>query len=165
MNICYCLEHPELPLKGNYDPDNYRIYYGDTGLLISSLDEEAQVDLRQNKNFGVYKGALFENIVAQMLVSQGYKLYFYRNRTATLEMDFFIRDADSLVPVEVKATNGTTKSLNALIRSEEFPEIRYGIKLGDTNIGSNNNFFTFPYALTFLLRRWIMERIAGANKN
>ena len=165
VNICYCLEHPELPLKGNYDPDNYRIYYGDTGLLISSLDEEAQVDLRQNKNFGVYKGALFENIVAQMLVSQGYKLYFYRNRTATLEMDFFIRDADSLVPVEVKATNGTTKSLNALIRSEEFPEIRYGIKLGDTNIGSNNNFFTFPYALTFLLRRWIMERIAGANKN
>ena len=59
VNICYCLEHPELPLKGNYDPDNYRIYYGDTGLLIAALDDEAQEDLRQNKNFGVYKGALF----------------------------------------------------------------------------------------------------------
>ena len=159
VNICYCLEHPELPLKGNYDPDNYRMYYGDTGMLIASLDDEAQVDLRQNKNFGVYKGALFENIVAQMLVAQGYGLYFFRNRTATLEMDFFIRDAESLIPVEVKAKNGATKSLNALIDNADYPDIRYGIKLCDMNIGCNDKFITFPYALTFLLKRWIMERI------
>ena len=162
VNICYCMEHPELPLKGNYDPDNYRIYYGDTGLLIASLDEEAQADLRQNKNFGVYKGALFENIVAQMLVSQGYDLYFYRNRTATLEMDFFIRDADSLIPVEVKAKNGASKSLNALIDNDAYPDIQHGIKLGDTNIGYNDKFITIPYALTFLLKRWIMERISAS---
>ena len=163
VNICYCLDHPELPLKGNYDPDNYRIYYGDTGLLIASLDDEAQEDLRQNKNFGVYKGALFENVVAQMLAAQGYGLYFFRNRTATLEMDFFIRDADSLIPVEVKAKNGATKSLNALIAQEDYPDIRRGIKLGDTNIGSNERFVTFPYALTFLLRRWIMQQIKDKN--
>ena len=162
VNICYCLEHPELPLKGNYDPDNYRMYYGDTGLLIASLDDEAQADLRQNKNFGVYKGALFENIVAQMLVAQGYGLYFFRNRTATLEMDFFIRDAESLIPVEVKAKNGAAKSLNALIENTAYPDIRRGIKLGDTNIGCNDKFITFPYALTFLLKRWIMERIQSA---
>lgn len=159
VNICYCLEHPELPLKGNYAPDNYRIYFGDTGLLIASLDDEAQEDLRQNRNFGVYKGALFENVVAQMLTAQGYGLYFYRNKTATLEMDFFIRDADSLIPIEVKAKNGATKSLNALIAKEDYPDIRRGIKLGDTNIGSNENFVTFPYALTFLLKRWIMGQI------
>lgn len=159
VNICYCLEHPELPLKGNYDPDNYRIYFGDTGLLIASLDDEAQEDLRQNRNFGVYKGALFENVVAQMLTAQGYGLYFYRNKTATLEMDFFIRDADSLIPVEVKAKNGATKSLNALIAKGDYPDIHRGIKLGDTNIGSNDSFVTFPYALTFLLKRWIMGQI------
>lgn len=159
VNICYCLEHPELPLKGNYDPDNYRIYFGDTGLLIASLDEEAQADLRQNKNFNVYKGALFENVVAQMLKAQGYGLYFYRNRDATLEMDFFVRDKDSLLPVEVKSTNGTAKSLNALISKEEYPDIHRGIKLGDTNIGYNDRFVTFPYALTFLLKRWIMEQL------
>ena len=159
VNICYCLEHPELPLKGNFDPDNYRMYYGDTGLLIASLDDEAQADLRQNRNFGVYKGALFENIVAQMLVAQGYGLYFFRNRTATLEMDFFIRDADSLIPVEVKSANGATKSLNALIDNDAYPDIKHGIKLCDANIGYNGKFITFPYALTFLLKRWIMERI------
>lgn len=164
VNVCYCLEHPELPLKGNYDPNNYRLYFGDTGLLIASLDEEAQADLRQNKNFGVYKGALFENMVAQMLVSQGYGLYFYRNPSATLEMDFFIRDADSLIPVEVKARNGAAKSLKALVTGEMYPDIRKGIKLADTNIGVNDRFVTFPYALTFLLKRWIMDRISRRKK-
>ena len=159
INVCYCLDNPELPLRGNYNPDNYRLYYGDTGLLIASLDDEAQADLRENKNFGVYKGALFENVVAQMLVQQGYGLYFYRNKTATMEMDFFLRDADGLVPVEVKSGNAASKSLNALIDKDDYPEIRYGVKLGDTNIGWNGKFFTFHYALTFLLKRWLKERI------
>ena len=74
-------------------------------------------------------------------------------------MDFFIRDADSLIPVEVKARNGATKSLNALIDNEAYSDIRYGIKLCDMNIGYNDKFITFPYALTFLLKRWIMGRI------
>ena len=159
VNLCYCMEQPALPLRGNYDPSNFRIYFGDTGLLIASLDEEAQDDLRVNRNFGVYKGALFENIVAQMLVQQGYGLFFYRNSSATLEMDFFIRDAASLIPVEVKAQNGTTKSLRALISDSRYPDIRYGIKLGRVNIGWNGAFYTFPYSLTFLLKRWLKHRL------
>lgn len=55
INVCYCLNQPELPLKGNYDPKMYKIYFKDTGLLIASLDEEAQEDLRANKNLGTYK--------------------------------------------------------------------------------------------------------------
>ena len=94
-----------------------------------------------------------------MLVQQGYSLYFYRNNSATVEMDFFLRDVESLVPVEVKAANGASKSLNALLRQENYPDIRYGIKLGDTNIGWNGHFYTFPYALTFLLKRWLREKI------
>lgn len=78
-------------------------------------------------------------------------------------MDFFIRDADSLIPVEVKANNVTMKSLNTLISKEEYSDIRRGIKLGDTNISSNNRFVTFPYALTFLLKRWIMAQISNKN--
>ena len=159
VNICYCLDSLSLPLRGNYNPDNYRLYYGDTGLLIASLDEEAQTDLRANRNVGVYKGALIENVVAQMLKQQGYNLYFYRNDSATVEMDFFLRDADSLIPLEVKATNGATKSLNALVGNDKYSDITYGIKLGDTNIGWNGKFYTFPYALTFLLKQWLKERM------
>ena len=101
VNICYCMNQPELPLKGNYDPKLYKIYFKDTGLLIASLDEEAQEDLRANKNLGTYKGAIYENIVGDMLVKQGYQLYYYNSDKPALEMDFFVRDADSLIPVEV----------------------------------------------------------------
>lgn len=159
VNVCYCLDHPELPLKGNYNPDQYKLYFADTGLLIASLDEEAQLDLRRNRNFGVYKGALFENMAAQMLVQQGYGLYYYKNTQGTLEMDFFVRDADSLIPVEVKATDGGTRSLNRLLEdSNHYPDIRYGIKLSTGNIGWNGKFYTIPYFLGFLLKRWLREK-------
>ena len=157
INICYCLQTPSLPLKGNYDAKLYKVYYRDTGLLIASLDEEAQEDLRANRNFGTYKGAIFENIVADMLAKQGYDLYYYRSESPSLEMDFFVRDAPSLIPVEVKANNNATASLNRLISSdkEKYDDIQYGIKLCNKNIGFNGKFYTFPYFLTFLLRRFL----------
>lgn len=158
INVCYCLNQPELPLKGNYDPKMYKIYFKDTGLLIASLDEEAQEDLRANKNLGTYKGAIYENIVGDMLVKQGYQLFYYNSDKPALEMDFFIRDADSLIPVEVKANDGATASLNKLLKDDKYPDVKYGIKLGYKNIGFNGKFYTFPYFLSFLLRRFVAER-------
>lgn len=157
VNVCYCLNQPELPLKGNYDPKMYKIYFKDTGLLIASLDEEAQEDLRANRNLGTYKGAIYENIVGDMLVKQGYRLFYYHSDRPALEMDFFIRDADSLIPVEVKANDGATASLNRLLNDDKYNDVKYGIKLGYRNIGFNGKFYTFPYFLTFLLRRFMAE--------
>lgn len=158
VNVCYCLNQPELPLKGNYDPKMYKIYFKDTGLLIASLDEEAQEDLRANKNLGTYKGAIYENIVGDMLVKQGYRLFYYHSDKPALEMDFFIRNADSLIPVEVKANDGATASLNRLLTDDKYNDVKYGIKLGYRNIGFNGKFYTFPYFLTFLLKRFVAER-------
>lgn len=157
VNVCYCLNQPELPLKGNYDPKMYKIYFKDTGLLTASLDEEAQEDLRANKNLGTYKGAIYENIVGDMLVKQGYRLFYYHSDKPALEMDFFIRSADSLIPVEVKANDGATASLNRLLNDDKYNDVKYGIKLGYRNIGFNGKFYTFPYFLTFLLRRFVAE--------
>lgn len=157
VNVCYCLNQPELPLKGNYNPKMYKIYFKDTGLLIASLDEEAQEDLRANRNLGTYKGAIYENIVGDMLVKQGYRLFYYHSDRPALEMDFFIRDADSLIPVEVKANDGATASLNRLLNDDKYNDVKYGIKLGYRNIGFNGKFYIFPYFLTFLLRRFVAE--------
>ena len=158
INVCYCMNLPELPLKGNYDPKLYKIYFKDTGLLVASLDQEAQEDLRANKNLGTYKGAIYENIVGDMLVKQGYQLYYYSSDRPALEMDFFVRDADSLIPIEVKANDGATASLNNLLREDKYSDVKYGIKLGYKNIGFNGKFYTFPYFLTFLLKRFIANR-------
>jgi predicted AAA+ superfamily ATPase len=158
INICYCMNLPELPLKGNYDPKMYKIYYKDTGLLIASLDDEAQADLRENKNLNTYKGAIYENIVGDMLAKQGYNLYYYSSDKPALEMDFFVRDTKSLIPIEVKAKDNPTASLNNLLKDNKYPDITFGIKLGYKNIGFNGKFYTFPYFLTFLLKRFLKER-------
>ena len=157
VNICYCLEFPELPLGGNFDPYVFKLYFSDTGLLVSMLDEESQEDLRANKNLGVYKGALYENIVSEALVKQKYKLYYYKRENSTLETDFFIRSQASLIPIEVKAQNGKAKSMKNLIGSERYPDITYGFKLSARNIGHENKIYTFPYFCTFLLKRFMKD--------
>ncbi len=157
VNMCYCLEFPELPLGGNYDSDKFKLYFADTGLLVSLLDEEAGEDLRANRNLGVYKGALYENVVAEALVKSGYKLYYYKREDSTLEEDFFIRSSDSLIPVEVKARSGKAKSLKTLIESEKYEDIKYGFKLSYGNIGYEEKIYTFPYFCTFLLKRFMKE--------
>ena len=73
-------------------------------------------------------------------------------------MDFFIRDKDSLIPVEVKANDNSTASLNSLIVTESYKDIKYGIKLCNKNIGFNGKFYTFPYFMAFLLKRYLKER-------
>ena len=158
VNISYAMEQASLPLKGNYNPDNYRLYFADTGLLIGSLDEEIQEDLRNNENMNTYKGALYENIVADMLVKEGYNLYFYKDDSKKIKMDFMVRDKNSLIPIEVKANNNATISLNNLINNNLYKDIKYGIKLCNKNIGFNGKFYTFPYFLTFLLKRYLKEK-------
>ena len=155
VNLCYCLSFPELPLKGNYDETKYKIYFADSGVLVAMLDEEAQDDLRANKNMGIYKGALYENIVGEALVKSGYQLYYYRKDDSTLEEDFFVRTADCLVPIEVKASNGNAKSMKALIQNPRYSDIRWGIKLTGGNIGFSGEIYTFPYFCAFLLKRYL----------
>lgn len=158
VNLCYCLHLPELPLKGNYDEAKYKLYFADSGLLVSMMDDETQDDLRANKNLGVYKGALYENVVGEALVKSGYGLYYYKREDSTLEEDFFVRSASDLIPVEVKSTNGRSKSLRTLISSEKYPDISYGIKLTSGNIGYSDNIYTFPYFCAFLLKRYLAEK-------
>ncbi len=159
VNTCYCMNYPELPLKGNFDETKYKLYFADSGLLVAMLDEEAQEDLRANRNLGVYKGALYENVVGEALVKSGYGLYYYKREDSTLEEDFFVRTTKDLVPVEVKATNGRSKSLRTLIESEKYEDIHYGIKLINGNIGYDGQIYTFPYFCTFLLKRYLRSSV------
>lgn len=158
VNISYCLNDLALPLKGNYDSDNYRMYFMDTGLLVASLDEESSKDLRDNKNFNTYKGAIYENIVGDMLKKSGYNLYFYKNEDGTQEVEFLVRDANNLIPIDVKATDGKVKSIKSFIEDKNIKDINFGIKLAEKNIGFENNIYTFPYFLTFLLKRFLSEK-------
>ena len=123
--------------------------------MVSLLDEEAGEDLRANRNLGVYKGALYENVVAEALVKTGYSLFYYKRDDSTLEEDFFIRSKDYLIPVEVKSRSGRSKSLRTLIESDKYSDIQYGFKLTFNNVSYSDQVYTFPYFCTFLLKRFM----------
>ena len=158
---CNCLQFPELPLKGNIEEKKYKIYYPDTGLLVSALDEEAQDDLRINKKLGVYKGALYENFVAEAFVKQGLGLFYYKKDNSSLEEDFFVRTQNDLIPVEVKSGNNQSKSLAELIENRTYSDISYGIKLGNFNVGHANDIYTFPYFCAFKLKEYLKEKFSS----
>ena len=162
---CNCLRYPELPLKGNVEESKFKLYYPDTGLLVSALDEEAQEDLRVNRNLGVYKGALYENFVAEAFVKQGLGLFYYKKENATLEEDFFVRTKNNLIPVEVKSNNDQSKSLSALIKNDNYSDISYGIKFGDLNIGHANNVYSFPFFCAFKLKDYLKAKDGSSDIN
>ena len=164
ISECNCLQFPELPLKGNIDESKYKLYYPDTGLLVSSLDDEAQEDLRVNRNLGVYKGALYENFVAEAFVKQGLGLFYYKKENSTLEEDFFVRTQNNLIPVEVKSNRDQSRSLSSLIKNENYREISYGIKFGDFNIGYADNIYTFPYFCVFKLKDYLKKKETTTDK-
>lgn len=122
------------------------------------LEKESLQDFRTNRNFGIYEGGLYENIAAEAIYKSGRNLYCFKKDNSTLEEDFFLRTKDSVVPIEVKATNGNSKSLKTLIDSDTYKEIKFGIKLINGNVGYNSNFYTFPHFLAFLLTRFLEEK-------
>ena len=157
VNVCHCLNFPELPLKGNYDSSRYKLYLADSGLLVAQLDDEAQNDLRANRNIHTYKGGLFENIVAEAIKKSGGELYYYRREDSKLEEDFFLRTRSNIVPIEVKATDGRSKSLRTLIDSDHYPDIAFGVKIAEKNIGVENGIRTIPHFCAYLVKDWLSQ--------
>ena len=155
INIAYNLNALKKPFS-SYEMSNYfRIYFAEHSLFIATLDEEAKEDLKINQNFNIYNGALYESLVSEALIKAGYNLYFYKTDDSETELDFVIRVKNEIVPIEVKRTRGRSTSLNNII--EKNPNVSYGVKLMDGNIGYSNNIFTFPYFLTFLLKKFFKE--------
>lgn len=104
-----------------------------------------------------YGKSLLLSAYSRSLCKQGYELFYYKKVNSTLEQDFFVRTKKSLVPVEVKSTNGRAKSLATLIKSDSYPDITTGIKLIHGNVGFENNIHTFPYFCAFLLKRYLAD--------
>lgn len=157
INLCHRLDFPELPLKAHVEQDFYKVYMADTGLLVAMLDKESQDDLRARRNLGTWKGGLFENIVGEALVKSGAELAYFKRENATLEMDFFLRGGDCLVPIEVKSEKAVSRSLRLLIAGEHYPEIKWGVKLAHGNVGYENRILTLPQWAAHFLPRIVRE--------
>lgn len=147
INFCYNLEIPQLPLEGNSKSDVFKVYMRDTGLLVAMLDEGTQEDIIDG-NLGIYKGAIYENIIADILGKKGKKLYYFEYNS-TLEVDFFIRLEKVITAIEVKsAGNSKSKSLETVMDKYNVPK---GIKLAPSNYGKKSDIDIFPIYMAMFL--------------
>ncbi len=146
---CYNLEMPELPLDGNAIQDVFKVYMQDTGLFISMLEDGTQFDVLQGNLYG-YKGAIFENLMADIFTKMGRKLYYF-HKDSGLEVDFVIRHKGEATLVEVKANTGDTKSTKTILSHPEKYHVGKAIKLSDYNVGRNEKILTLPLYMGFLL--------------
>jgi len=138
-----------LPLDGNAIEDVFKVYMKDCGLFISMLEDGTQYDILQGKLYG-YKGAIFENLIADIFSKMGRKLYYY-HKDSGLEIDFVMRYKGECTLVEVKATTGNTKSTRTILNHPEKYHVNRAIKLGDYNVGNENQILTLPLYMAFLL--------------
>lgn len=149
IHRCYNLSITELPLSGNAMQDSFKVFMADTGLFISMLDEGTQSDILQGSLYG-YKGAIYENVVADILGKMGRKLYYF-HKTDGIEIDFIMRYNGECTPLECKARTGNAKSLSTLLKHPEKYHVYHALKLGDYNVGREGALLTLPLYMGFLL--------------
>lgn len=147
---CYNLSITELPLDGNAENDTFKVYMCDCGLFVSMLEDGTQFDILQGNLLG-YKGAIYENLIADIFYKMGRKLYYF-HKDSGLEVDFVIRYKGQCTLVEVKATTGNTKSTKTILNHPEKYHVSSAIKLGDYNVGRTNQILTLPLYMAFLLK-------------
>ena len=147
INFCYNLSLPELPLEGNAKADAFKVYVRDTGLLMAMLEDGSQEDVIDG-NLGIYKGAIYENIIADIFGKSGKKLYYFE-QNGKLEIDFFIRKNKMAVAVEVKSADNTkSKSMEAVAAKYG---VKHGIKLSTKNVGGTDLFDSLPLYMAMFL--------------
>lgn len=154
---CYNTTTPELPLSGNAIPDCFKVYTTDIGILMGMLDYGTQADILKGNLLG-YKGAIFENLMADFLCKNGQKLYYYQKESG-LEIDFLVRFQGECVLLEVKSKSGKAKSVATILKNKDVYHVNRAIKLGQYNVGRAGDVLTIPLYMGFLIRDTIANAI------
>jgi hypothetical protein len=146
---CYNTRITELPLDGQRIPNEFKVYMADIGLLVSMLEEGTQSSILQGDLLS-YHGAIKENLLADVFGKMGRRLYYY-HKDGGVELDFLMRYKGTCTPVECKATTGNAKSMSTVLKHPEKYHVTNALKIGDYNIGRNNQLLTIPMYMAFLL--------------
>lgn len=152
---CYNTRITELPLEGNAVKDCFKVYATDIGILMAMLDYGTQADILKG-NLLAYKGAIFENLIADFLCKSGQKLYYF-HKDSGLELDFLVRFKGECVVLEVKAKSGKAKSLRTILKNKHIYHVNHGIKLGQYNVGRENDILTMPLYMGFLIQETLTD--------
>ena len=154
---CYNSQITELPLEGNSIKDCFKVYTTDIGILMAMLDYGTQADILTGNLLG-YKGAIYENLMADFLCKSGQKLYYF-HKDSGLELDFLVRFKGECVILEVKAKTGRAKSMTTVLKNKDLYHINNAIKLGQYNVGREGEVLTIPLYMGFLIEDKLADAI------
>ena len=148
VHVCRNVYEPYLPLKANSKDNEFKLYYNDTGLLMARYGFQTKLAILNGTLIGNAKGGIYENLISEMLIKRGYTLHYYKTENSSMEIEFIIEKDGTVIPVEVKAGNSDTPSLNSFI--QRFHST-YAIKLIDGNLGITENKIILPHFMTMFL--------------
>ena len=135
--------------EGNSIKGSFKVYTTDIGILMAMLDYGTQADILKGNLLG-YKGAIFENLMADFLCKSGQKLYYF-HKDSGLELDFLVRFKGECVILEVKAKTGKAKSMTTVLKNKDVYYVNNAIKLGQYNVGCEGDILTIPLYMGFLV--------------
>ena len=147
VNACYNIREPIIPLVANEIEEQFKLYINDTGLLTYLYGRETKIAILNNSIKGNAKGAIYENVISELLVKKGYSLHYYKPDD-NHELEFLIEKEGEVVPIEVKAGNTPSTSLNNFI-DDYSPFIAY--KLINGNVGINGVKKTIPHYMVLFI--------------
>lgn len=148
IDFAYNVNSPWFPLKAHVKEDRFRVYLCDIGLLVAMYGYQLKIALLSDALEGPAKGGIYESLVADILAKRGEELYYYKKEDSTLEIEFILERDCKLVPVEVKARKGSTRSLNELLKMDN---IERGYKLTAQNTGVVEKKITLPLYMAAII--------------
>ena len=148
IDFAYNVNSPWFPLKAHVKEDQFRVYLCDIGLLVAMYGYQLKIALLSDALEGPAKGGIYESLVADILAKRGEELYYYKKEDSTLEIEFILERDCKLVPVEVKARKGSTRSLNELLKMDN---IERGYKLTAQNTGVVEKKITLPLYMSAII--------------
>ena len=147
VQVCYNLREPHLPLMANANEDQFKIYWNDTGLLCCAYGPETKLAVLNDTISGNARGGIYENVISECLIKNGHTLYYYKPDSIH-EIEFFIESCGTVIPIEVKAGNRATPSLNQFISNYHPP---FAYKLTNTQNGRVEEKITLPHYMAMFI--------------
>lgn len=141
------------PLNAAKISTEFKVFYIDTGLLISQLGEDVSAKILAG-DLGPYKGAIAENMVASNFAKNDIDLYYFHAPSGSPELDFLYEENGSVGILECKSSNNRATSMKFVIANEKKYGSHPAVKIADSNVGGGNGFDTYPlYSLGFISKK------------
>ncbi len=146
---CNCVNFPEIPLAGFVDNETYKFYLSDVGILCSILGLSVRDIVTDN--ISLYKGIITENFVANQLICNGFRLFYWKS-DATAEVDFLLYTSDGIIPLEVKSSDNTQSKSLKVYMNKYNPKYAIRVSTKDFGFDPNTKIKSVPLYAAFLIK-------------